>query len=50
MSGDRDLENDYMDRVEDRFTAAELVEELGLETQDIIDAFWEIILEKRPVK
>ena len=49
MSGDRDLEEEYMASVADRFTAYELVEELDLTVEQIIAAFYEEILERRPL-
>jgi len=36
---------DLKERLLDRFTAAELVEYLGLTTEDFIEAFWERILD-----
>lgn len=44
------MEDDYLMLVDDRYTAEELVEELGLTTRDIIEAFREMILEKRPIQ
>jgi hypothetical protein len=46
MMIDRSLTDEYFDQLADRYTAAELVEEMGLTTWDIIVMFEEDLIEK----
>lgn len=41
----QELVEEYKARLADRFTAAELVELMDLPTEDIIESWWEYILE-----
>jgi len=45
MSMDIELIEEYLNHLEDKFTAEELVELLGLETRDIIERFREECIE-----
>ena len=47
MSDDPDFVDAYLQQVRDRFTAEELVEVLGLDVEDIINAFYDQILDKK---
>lgn len=42
---DADIEQETKDRLADKYTAAELVDLLDIPVQDIIEEYWEKILE-----
>lgn len=44
---DPDLVDELMERVKDKYTAPELVDDLDLDIEDIINAFWDTIIERR---
>lgn len=46
MTTDIDLVDEYLARIRDKYTAYELVEELDLEVDDIIEAFYDLLLER----
>lgn len=46
MSESPELVEELMNRLEDHYTAEELVDKLQLTTREIIEAFYDMILEK----
>lgn len=45
MMVDRDLRDEYFNQLADRYTAAELVEEMELDVWDVIEEFREELLD-----